>query len=859
MSESNPPTSDAFDDLAADEKGLVNELCQRYETALRAGRRPDPAADLASLPGKLRRIAELEIQALERDWPSPAEDSTSTPDRIGKYRVVRLLGSGSFGKVFQGRHIETGQLVAIKTPALIDPSADDLASFRREAELLSSLSHAAVVRTLFFDSDSAVGCYLVLEFIAGRTLKSLLAETRPTLSDVLKWLADVADGLAHVHRHNVVHGDVKPANVIIDEEGQARLVDFGLSFREAAQRRASEFCAGTPAYMAPEATDGKHRNGDGRSDLWSLGVILYEYLTQRLPFDGVVREDMFRAIREREPKPPRQVDPRISAELEAICLRCLEKSPKSRFTNGTDLAAALRRVRASLTRGVGDERRLVLVLYDARHAESAQFAELLAGELSARDFACDLLRSLTSDKFERAATREMLGKLPRTHAVVALLSPGAVASDVVQESLRFTREEADDPQRAGHPWIVPVFVSFVGPLPGEFDSLLGDVLPLCCDTSADSSRAIEECLGYLRDGPRKSRRHNPVGGLPPDYPHYVRRACESSFYEALNRGDSTILVRGSRQMGKTSLLARGIQAARDNKWQPIYTTLEKISGQALQSFADFYRELAGWIAEDLGLDTSVHAYFDNRDPANLCFDRFLKRVVTELGNAHTVWFIDEVDRLFDTSFRGDVFGLMRSWHNHRNAPATAHWCNLTICLSYATEAYLFVTDLNQSPFNIGTLVSLEDFSPSDIAVLNRSYLSPLRTSDEIERFHKLLGGQPYLTNCGLFEMANQRRKLSDIESLTLRNDSLFGDHLRRILMLLDKYKEYEEAVRGVLENTAVARRSWFRRRRARYVPSVQTFYRLRAAGILAGDSPQDARLRCDVYEQYLRRNLREPS
>jgi hypothetical protein len=163
-------------------------------------------------------------------------------------------------------------------------------------------------------------------------------------------------------------------------------------------------------------------------------------------------------------------------------------------------------------------------------------------------------------------------------------------------------------------------------------------------------------------------------------------------------------------------------------------------------------------------------------------------------------------------------------------------------MAYATEAHLFITDANQSPFNVGTQQTLEDLTFEQVADLNFRYGSPLRTDAEIDRFYRLLNGHPFLVQRGLHEMAARGVGIGAIEVQAAQDAGIFGDHLRRVLILLGQHPELAEVVREVL--------------RGQPCPTVESFYRLRSAGVLNGQSARDVRLRCPLYAAYLERHLR---
>jgi DNA-binding winged helix-turn-helix (wHTH) protein len=333
----------------------------------------------------------------------------------------------------------------------------------------------------------------------------------------------------------------------------------------------------------------------------------------------------------------------------------------------------------------------------------------------------------------------------------------------------------------------------------------------------------------------------PGGALPLHSPLYINRRTDDEFYEAMARRDSIVLLKGARQVGKTSLLARGLQQAREVGAAVALTDLQHLAATAFESFEKLLLMLAELIAEQLGLDSSPHEKWNSSLGPTSNFERYLRREV--LANIPTplVWALDEVDRLFSFDYASEIFGLFRSWHNLRALDPVGPWPRLTLALAYATEAHLFITDLNQSPFNVGTRLTLEDFTVEQVADLNQRYGAPLRNRDESARFFALVGGHPYLAQRGLYEMVRQGLGYASIEAQADHDEGVFGDHLRRMLASLERDSELCEALRGALRGEPGL--------------TAASFYRLRSAGVLAGSSPQEARPRCELYTRFLKKRL----
>ena len=330
------------------------------------------------------------------------------------------------------------------------------------------------------------------------------------------------------------------------------------------------------------------------------------------------------------------------------------------------------------------------------------------------------------------------------------------------------------------------------------------------------------------------------GAIPLDSAFYIERSADQEFEAAIGRSDSIILVKGARQMGKTSLLARGLQQARDAGAQVIMTDLQELNDSDLNSLKDFYIALANEIADQLELEELLSESWDERRSPNHNFERYFRRTVLSQIAIHVFWGLDEVDRLFTTNFGGQVFGMFRAWHNRRALDPGGPWSKLTLAIAYATEAHLFITDLNQSPFNVGTRIILEDFTLEQVTELNHRYGDPLRDQKELNHFIALLGGQPYLTRRAFHELVTRDSSYDVFETAAEREEGIFGDHLRRILLSLRKDANLIQSVTGVLTGQPCP---------------AESFYRLRSAGVLAGDSAKEARPRCQLYSNYLKQHL----
>ncbi len=332
------------------------------------------------------------------------------------------------------------------------------------------------------------------------------------------------------------------------------------------------------------------------------------------------------------------------------------------------------------------------------------------------------------------------------------------------------------------------------------------------------------------------------GAVPLSSPFYVVRGADGELERALKRRDSIILVKGARQMGKTSLLVRGLRQARQAGCAVALTDFQKLSHSDLQDSAAFFPAMADLLADDLELESPPAELWNPRRSPGVNFERFLRRQVLGANERVLVWGLDEVDRLFTCPFGSEVFGLFRSWHNERAFDPEGPWARFTMVIAYATEAHLFITDINQSPFNVGTRLALADFTFDQVQDLNARHGAPLHTEAELARFYRLVGGQPFLIRTGLHHLVARGYDIAAFELEAVRDEGLFGDHLRRMLVLLSREAELTAALRAIL--------------RGRPCPEAESFYRLRSAGIIAGENPAEARPRCQLYAIYLERHLR---
>ncbi|MGO8672735.1 MAG: AAA-like domain-containing protein [Capsulimonadaceae bacterium] len=483
----------------------------------------------------------------------------------------------------------------------------------------------------------------------------------------------------------------------------------------------------------------------------------------------------------------------------------------------------------------------VVLLYKRGSAPDENLLRILEAELKSNGDDVFIDRHL---QIGVAWAQEIERRIREADAVVPLLSAASHRSEMLEFEVQTAHQAAQ--AQGGKPRILPVRVAYTEPFADPIGSILGSLQYTLWNGREDDARVVADVIRALHSppAPPQAVKREPIGGaMSIDSQFYIVRPTDATFLEAIANRDSIVLVKGARQMGKTSLLARGLHKARADGVRVAMTDFQTFSSSILASADSLFLALSEDLADQLDLEADPRRHWNPDLGANTNMERFVRRQVLGAIDGPLVWGLDEVDRLFPPgcAFGSEVFGLFRSWHNRRSLDPGGPWARLTLAIAYATEAHLFITDLNQSPFNVGTRLTLDDFDPAQVADLNERFGRPLPNADAVARFHALVGGQPYLTSRGLDDIGRRSITIDVLDQEADRDESLFGDHLRRILITLLQDTALTEVARGIL--------------RGKPCPTPESFYRLRSAGLISGTNAGDVRFRCRLYERFLARHL----
>jgi hypothetical protein len=414
----------------------------------------------------------------------------------------------------------------------------------------------------------------------------------------------------------------------------------------------------------------------------------------------------------------------------------------------------------------------------------------------------------------------------------------------------------------GSPTIIPILLAYRGPLPYPLDIYLPPVQGIFWQEPKDTPRLIQEIIQAISGGglsideqsiPDLSMTSKPLplsppfpfaqleapeGTMDPQSIFYVERASDDTALAAIERQGSTINIKAPRQMGKSSLLMRIVDAATRQGKRVALLDFQLLEKAALTDANTFFHQFCSWLTIELDVEDRSDDYWHVSLGNTQRCTHYVGRYLLPQLESPLVLAMDEVDTIFDTDFRSDFFGMLRSWHNIR--AHTPIWKHLDMVLVTSTEPYQFVESPNKSPFNVATLIELTDFTLKQVADLNRRHGSPLSSNQEQELM-MLLGGQPYLVRKALYLVASQRMSATELFMHAAEDNGPFGDHLHYHLFRLHGYEELIQGFSQIIKDQTC--------------PDTQVFFRLQGMGLVRREG-HSVFPRCQVYADYFLEHLR---
>lgn len=425
-------------------------------------------------------------------------------------------------------------------------------------------------------------------------------------------------------------------------------------------------------------------------------------------------------------------------------------------------------------------------------------------------------------------------------------------------------------RNTGRPTIIPVRLNFVSPFQYPLSKFLNDFNWAVWNDEHDTPRLIDELGSALRGEPFKPFQDLPLphlelptltmptpeaqlsttklarlnleapeGTMDTDSKLYMEREGDDVALNAIRRTTGvTITIKGPRQMGKSSLLIRIIHTAATVQKRVAFLDFQLFDQAALQNPTVFFRQFCASITDALDVPDKVDEFWQSSLGNPQKCTRYVERYLLKQLDSPLVLAMDEVETVFDTDFRSDFFGMLRSWHNNRALHPI--WKKLDLALVTSTEPYQLIANLNQSPFNVGEVITLDDFSLAEVEDLNKRHDEPFQ-KNELHHLMQLLHGQPYLIRKALYLVANGRISIETFFATATDERGPFGDHLRYHLFRLHNKPDLIQAMLQVLHT--------------QQCPDEHLFFRLRGAGLVRRERSTSVVPRCDLYASYFKEHL----
>ena len=455
-------------------------------------------------------------------------------------------------------------------------------------------------------------------------------------------------------------------------------------------------------------------------------------------------------------------------------------------------------------------------------------------------------------------------QLRASEFLIVLLSKESILSDMVRQEVKLAYElQQKHPDK--RPKILPIRVDFEGALPYDLGAYLDRKQYTVWRNNNDFQRLSEQIVAAIDNDiplpqrgssrgkssnatimelanvteqtgaplPKADSRLVDSGTIRLDSRFYIRREADDELENQINQRGTTTIVKGMRQMGKSSLLARAWAEAKQHQ-NAIYLDMQLIEKTHYETLETLMNHIVDQFRRTLKIATRVNSW-DKRGGITA----FIEEMLSISDDTRVLVLFDEVDRVFKFPYRGDFFSILRAWHNKR--AIEDRWLNINLVIAHSNEPRLWIDNLNTSPFNVGDSITLADFSCKQVVELNRRHGEILDPETEVKKLMKLVGGQPYLVRQAMYVMGKNKWQMAQLKAEALKEDGPFSDHLRRYLWYLHKHRDLKGALRKILN---------FGR-----CDNEDDFQRLRALGLLEGENRMSVQLRCDLYKKYLQKHL----
>ena len=454
-------------------------------------------------------------------------------------------------------------------------------------------------------------------------------------------------------------------------------------------------------------------------------------------------------------------------------------------------------------------------------------------------------------------------ELRRSNFLIVFLSETSVQSEMVKGEIETAHHLAQE--HNGQPVILPVRVAYQAPFKYPLSAYLNEInwtsweglkdtpglieelqqaiagRELRIKTEASKSDLLQPVPATELPPPNYAAQPNllelPEGTMDPESVLYVDRASDQIALETIQRQGVTITIKGPRQMGKSSQLIRIMNAAMQAGKTVAFLDFQLFDKADLTHADRFFPQFCSWLTDELELEDKVADYWHSTLSNSQCCTRYLGRYLLKALDTPLMLAMDEVDAIFDTEFRSDFFGMLRSWHNNR--ARKAQWKRLDLALVTSTEPYQLIADLTQSPFNVGQVLELTDFNADQVADLNHRHGQPLNPKVQAQLM-ELVHGHPYLVRRALYLVASGQFTPIALFDQATADRGPFGDHLRYHLFRLYDKTELVQALLQVI--------------RIQVCPDEHVFFRLRGAGLVRREGHK-VYPRCQLYAAYFQEHL----